>query len=160
MITLAEIIDLEEIDHLAVKTIKDMMASSIPQWTLEYPRKNHYTEDLKNNALYVFKIDSKIVGAMTLKQENDPPYKTLDNWLSDNSLVIHRIIVDPLYRNQKIAQKLFNFAYEQGAKNNYNSIKIDTHLENFKMRRFLQKNNFKEIGYLKVIDRIAYEKLL
>lgn len=160
MIVLAKRENLEEIDQLAVLTIQDMMKASIPQWTMEYPRKNHYIEDLENNALYIYKLDGKVIGAMTLLEENDPPYKTITNWLTNKSMVIHRVIVDPKYRNQKVAQKLFNFAYELSGERNFKSIKIDTHLENYKMRRFLIKNKFQEIGYLKVIDRVAYEKIL
>jgi ribosomal protein S18 acetylase RimI-like enzyme len=152
--------DLDKIDRLAVLNIQDMKDAKISQWTLDYPRKKHYIEDVERNGLYVYKLNGIIIGVMTLLKENDAPYKTIDTWMKHNSLVIHRVLVDPKYRNQKVAQKLFNFAYELGIEGKYESIKIDTHLENYKMRRFLLKNDFQEIGYLKVIDRIAYEKIL
>lgn len=160
MIELAKIKDLEEIDQVALLTIQNMMASNIDQWTLSYPRRAHYQMDIEKNALYLYKMDGKIVGAITVLQENDEAYKTIDSWLSDNALVIHRVIVHPSYQQKKIAQKLFNFAYELGVKNKYKSIKIDTHLNNYKMRSFLAKNNFVEIGYLACINRMAYEKIL
>ncbi len=160
MITLATLKDLDRIDEIAVLTINNMKQSNIPQWTLEYPRKKHYLKDIENNSLYVYKDNDIIIGAMTLLKENDPPYKTIDNWLTDKSFVIHRMIVDPSYRNQKVAQKLLNFACEQVLKSEYLSIKIDTHLENYKMRKFLTKNKFVEIGFLEVIDRLAYELVL
>lgn len=160
MIALALLKDLEEIDSLAVKAITNMKESSIPQWTLNYPRKDHYFKDVINNALYIYKEDDSILGAMTLLPENDPPYQTIDGWLKDKSLVIHRVIVDPNNSKKGIAQTLFNYAYELGKLEEYESIKIDTHLENYKMRNFLEKNGFKEIGYLACINRQAYEKVL
>ncbi len=160
MISLALLKDLEEIDALAVKTIKHMTTSNIPQWTLNYPRKDHYFKDVINNALYIYKEDEKILGAMTVLPENDPPYKTIDGWLKEKSLVIHRVIVDPDYAKKGIAQTLLDYVFELGKTCEYESIKIDTHLENYKMRNFLHKNGFIEIGYLACINRQAYEKVL
>ena len=160
MISLALLKDLEEIDNLAVKTIQHMSKSDIPQWTLKYPRKEHYYKDVISNALYIYKEDGVILGAMTILPENDPPYKTIDGWLKEKSLVIHRVIVDPENSKKGIAQKLLNYAFELGKTMEYESIKIDTHLENYKMRNFLHKNGFVEIGYLACINRQAYEKVL
>ena len=160
MISLALLKDLEEIDELAVRAITNMASSNIPQWTLEYPRKDHYFKDVINNALYIYKEQGKILGVITILPENDPPYQTIDGWLKEKSLVIHRVLVDPGYSKKGIAQKLFNYSYELGSMEEYQSIKIDTHQENYKMRSFLKKNDFKDIGYLACIDRQAYEKIL
>lgn len=160
MIRLAQLNDLEEIDNLAVKAINYMSKSDIPQWTLNYPRKEHYREDIINNALYIYEDSKRILGAMTILPENDPPYKTIDGWIKEKSLVIHRVIVDPGNSKKGIAQQLLNYAFMLGKKKHYESIKIDTHLENYKMRNFLKKNGFMEIGYLACIDRQAYEKVL
>lgn len=160
MISLALLKDLEEIDDLAIKVINDMAKSNIPQWTLEYPRKSHYFKDVIDNALYIYKEDNKIVGVITILPENDPPYKTITGWIKEKSLVIHRVLVDPDYSKKGVAQALFNYAFQMGINEEYESIKIDTHLENYKMRNFLNKNNFREIGYLACINRQAYEKVL
>lgn len=160
MISLAKINDLNEIDNLAVLVIKDMAKSSIPQWELSYPRKEHYLNDVKQNSLYKLMKDDKIVGIITILEENDPPYKTITGWKRENSIVIHRVLVHPEYRKLGIGQKLLEFAFALGIKMKMQSIKIDTHLENYKMRKFLEKNGFVEIGYLEVIDRQAYEKVL
>ena len=160
MIVLAQLKDLEEIDSLAVKVIEDMKLSGIPQWTLEYPRAKHYLKDVIEDALYIYRENDRIIGAMTILPENDPPYQLINGWLKNHSIVIHRVIIDPNYRNKGIAQKLLDYAVELAKIEGFSSIKIDTHLENYKMRNFLAKNNFQEIGYLASIDRQAYEKVL
>lgn len=160
MIQLATFEDLNEIDELAVLSIKDMAKSNIPQWTLAYPRKEHYQKDVKQQGLYKVMNNHKIVGVMTILPENDPPYQTIGGWLRSNSLVIHRVLVHPEFRKLGIAQKLFDFAANLGIKTGFESIKIDTHLENYKMRKFLEKNKYQSIGYLECIDRQAYEKIL
>jgi GNAT superfamily N-acetyltransferase len=152
--------DLAEIDALAVRTIEHMALSNIPQWTLAYPRLKHYKPDINQEALYIYKEESKIIGAMTILPENDPPYQTISGWKKEKSLVIHRVIVDPNYQHQGVAQKLMDYAKKMAKDLGYESIKIDTHLKNYKMRRFLEKNHFVEIGYLAVIDRQAYEYVL
>jgi len=135
--------DLFEIDSLAKKVIDDMELSKIPQWHHGYPMYSHFKEDIDNGGLYVYKEDNVILGTITILKENDPPYKTIDSWLKDKSIVIHRMLVDPSKRNKGIAQKLLNKAIMIGKERNYQSIKIDTHLENYKMRNFLKKNGFK-----------------
>ena len=144
MISLANLKDLEEIDDLAVKVIDNMAKLNISQWTLDYPRKTHYFKDVIDNALYIYKDNGKILGVITLLPEDDQPYTTITGWLKEKSLVIHRVLVSPDKEKKGIAQSLFDFAYELGKKNRFESIKIDTHIENYKMRNFLNKNNFIE----------------
>lgn len=158
MIRKANMNDLKQIDQCAVLTIKDMIQSDISQWDLDYPREKHYKQDVLENGLYVYEEGNQIIGAVAIKKENDAPYKELSNWLEKDSMVIHRLIIHPLYRNKKIAQSFFCFAYELTKTKNCKSIKIDTHQENYKMRSFLTKNGFEEIGYLKSINRLAFEK--
>lgn len=160
MISLGALNQLEEIDELAVRVITHMADSKIPQWTLEYPRSKHYFKDVVDGSLYIYKENNKILAVMALMPDNEPAYKTITGWFKERSLVIHRLIVDPTTQKKGIAQKLFDFAFDKAIKESYLSIKIDTHLENYKMRSFLTKNDFQEIGYLSCIDRQAYEKVL
>lgn len=152
--------DLKELDELAVLVINDMKKSLIPQWELNYPRLNNFKIDVMNKSIYIFKEHGKIVGSCTVLPENDPPYKTIDSWIKNNSLVIHRMLVHPDYRKSGIAKAFIDNAIMLCKTQNYESIKIDTHLENYKMRNFLKKNGFIELDYLETIDRIAYELVM
>jgi GNAT superfamily N-acetyltransferase len=149
--------DLLDIDKLAVLVINDMKKSLRPQWEIDYPRFNDFEKDVLSNSIYVYKIDGLIVGTCTVKPEDDPPYKTIDSWIKNNSIVIHRMLVHPLYRNRGIAIAFIDNAIKLCKNGKYESIKIDTHLENYKMRNFLKKNGFIELDYLETIDRLAYE---
>ena len=149
-----------EVDELAEKVIAHMKQSKIPQWELSYPRYEHFEKDVLNNALILYKEDGKIVGCMAILPENDPPYRTISSWKKEYSIAIHRVLVNPEIQNKGVAKQMFNFAKQYGKHNGYESIKIDTHLENYKMRNFLQKNGFIEGDYIEVMDRIAYECIL
>lgn len=152
--------DLQELDDLAVLVINEMQNSSIPQWKIDYPRYKHFSNDIEQEALYLFKENNEILGTCTILPENDPPYKTISSWIKEKSLVIHRILVHPLHRNKGIADKFISLAVELCKQGNYESIKIDTHLDNYRMRNFLKRKGFIELEYIQVMDRIAYEFVL
>ncbi len=160
MLVKGKYVDLEELDKLALLVIEDMAKSNIPQWSKGYPASTHFKKDIDDSALFVYKEDGVILGSITILPENDPPYKTINSWLKEKSVVIHRMLVHPIARKKGIASKLLNKVIEIGKLGNYESIKIDTHIENYKMRKFLKKNGFIELEYLEIIDRLAYEKVL
>lgn len=160
MLTKAKMTDLNDLDKLAVLVIKDMKKSNIPQWELTYPRKEHFEKDINDNCLIIYKENNQLLGCMALLPENDPPYKTINSWIKEKSMVIHRVLVHPVQRNKGIAKKLLDYAIKESKQQGYESIKIDTHLENYKMRSFLSKNGFIELEYIKVMDRLAYELVL
>jgi len=160
MITYATIDDLFELDELAERVIAQMKESNIPQWEFRYPRYEHFEQDVIKKALLIYKEDETIVGCMAILPENDPPYRTISSWKKDYSIVIHRVLVDPAVQNKGIAKAMLDYAKQYGTQHGYESIKIDTHLDNYKMRRFLEKNGFIEGDYIAVMDRIAYEYLL
>ncbi len=160
MITYGIYEDLEQLDNLTIEVIEDMAKSNIPQWSIGYPASTHFKKDIELKALYVYKEKNNVLGSITVLPEDDPPYKTINSWIKDKSIVIHRMLVSPNARNIGVASKLLNKAIEIGINGNFESIKIDTHLENYKMRNFLKKNGFIELDYLETIDRIAYEKIL
>lgn len=159
MIRYATLHDLEDLDQLAVRVITDMKQSNIPQWEFTYPRKLHFQKDIEKKGLIVY-VEDRILGCMAIFEENDPPYQEIHSWKKNHSIVLHRILVDPSKRKSGIAQVMLDYAVYLGKNQNYESIKIDTHLQNFKMISFLEKNGFIRGDYIKSIDRIAYEKLL
>ncbi len=67
------------------------------------------------------------------------------------------MLVHPNYRKLGIAKVFIDNAVMLCKQGKYESIKTDTHLENYKMRNFLKKNGFIELDYLETIDRLAYE---
>ena len=95
-----------------------------------------------------------------MKPQDDPPYNELDNWTHAESLVVHRVIVDPTSSRSGVALEMFQFAETLATELGFKSIKVDTHKENYKMNSFLRKLGYIEKGYLTSIDRIAFEKII
>jgi len=151
--------DLDVIDSVALRAIQAMSTSNIPQWTEKYPRKEHFSKDIDKGNLFVFD-DGEVCGAIVISVQDDPPYEELDTWTHNSSIVLHRIIVDPLHSRKGIARKMFEFAIMRAKEMGFESIKIDTHKENYKMLSLLDSFGFKEVGFLTSINRVAFELLL
>ena len=151
--------DILKIAALARKTRKHMVEMGLNQWVGDYPNEAHFLADLNNDGLYIYKKDDEILASISLLNENDEAYKKLV-WHKDNALVIHRVIVDPTIQRLGIGKQLFIYAIELGKELGYDSIKVDTHPDNIKMKGLIQKMGFVYIGYLSKINRLAYELVL
>ncbi|MEC9484272.1 MAG: GNAT family N-acetyltransferase [Candidatus Izemoplasma sp.] len=157
MIELANEKDLHILDDIAKRAIVDMQANNIPQWTLDYPREKDFRQDIALNQLYIVKRNRQIVGFSVIRKENDRAYQTIDTWHKDNSLVIHRLVVDPDHQHKGVGTELFTYAKKQCLSGDYESIKIDTHPDNYRMKALILKQGFEARGYLETIHRDAYE---
>ncbi len=151
--------DLKPIASLAEKTRNHMISTGLLQWTGNYPAYENFLSDYENEGLYLFEDDGKIIASVTILPENDKPYKEL-RWLRNKSLVIHRIFVDPEVQKKGIGKSLFEHAIKLANEGDYDSIKIDTHPDNLKMQRLIEKTGFKYIGWLTSIYRMAYELVI
>ncbi len=159
MIELAKINDLDTIVTIATYTRNDMIKQGLNQWLGNYPNIDYFREDFKNKGLFVYLINNQIIASISILLENESAYKEI-TWLRDYSLVIHRLLVHPDFQQKGIGKELFQFAIDKARKENFKSIKIDTHPDNFKMQRLILKFGFKKIGYLSKINRLAYELVL
>lgn len=108
---------------------------------------------------YIYKKEKQILGSISVLPENDPPYKEL-TWAKEHSMVIHRLIVDPAVQKQGIGKALFAYAISYAKKKGVQSLKVDTHPDNYRMQALIKKMGFIEVGYLVSIHRLAYELVI
>ena len=83
-----------------------------------------------------------------LLKETKLPYK--------DELVL--FVTHPDYQGQGIADSLILFGIGKTKEQGFESLKIDTHAANGPMRKLLKKHQFEPRGYIKAIDRLAYER--
>lgn len=151
--------DLTSIDALSLEVINAMHKNNIHQWNLEYPRMPHFKRDIENDALFVYHYEGDIVGVMAIYEENEAPYKVIQ-WIKQKSIVIHRVLIKPSLQGKGIGSSLLRFAFKYASDNQYDSVKIDTYPANHLMRTLLKNHQFHELGYIKSINRIAYERVI
>ena len=159
MIVLAKKQDLDTIANLAQQTRNHMSSLGLQQWVGDYPNYSHFLVDYEKKGLYVYKSENNIIASISILPENDEAYKEI-TWLKSNSMVIHRVVVNPLYQKMGIGIQLFQFAKELAKENHCESIKVDTHPDNNRMQGLIKKAGFVEVGYLSGINRLAYELVI
>lgn len=157
--------DIKDILSVIDMAKKYLKSQNIDQWQNAYPNEEVILNDISLDNSYVVLIDNKVVATFFISFDIEPTYNYIDgNWLSDDVYsVIHRIAVDDTYKRNGVAKFILDFCADLSIKNNIHSIKIDTHSLNNAMRKFLEKNDFKECGTIYLEDgslRVAYEKLI
>lgn len=138
----------------------------INQWQDGYPNVQSIEDDIKNNNSYVLIDNDKVVGTMFFNIGHDKTYDYIEDghWLTNEDYaVIHRIVVDNQMKGKNTAAYLLEYAIKECKMYNIKSIRIDTHIDNLSMQRFLKKHDFVHCGtiYLESGDsRISFEKIL
>lgn len=158
--------DAENIFQIIQKAKLYFKNNNINQWQTQYPSIETVDEDIKNENDYVLIINDKIVGVAAILFEEDKNYNIIKKgqWLADGKYAtIHRIATDEDYKNKAVASNIIKFTEVICKKNNIKSIRMDTHIGNIPMRKFIEKNDFKYCGIINVEDgseRLAFEKLI
>jgi len=147
-IKLAKLCDLDRVKEIAEACAKKMIEDNIFQWNENYPSKEIFREDIKNNSLFVARINSEIVGCIMLSSYKDDVYKNV-KWISEdnNNLYIHRLAVHPRFQKKGIARKMMEYAEAFAKSKNHKSIRLDTFSKNYRNNKF-----YKLRGYIKLDD--------
>jgi len=156
MIRIAKTSDLVVLERIARAVADDLHRLGIDQWSATYPALANFASDLAKNALFVAVRDEKVVGSLSILPDTDEVYRSIP-WQKAHSMVIHRVMVDPTVMHGGIGSEMLRFAIEKIKQSGFESIRIDTHPDNFRMKAFLEKFGFVRGGYLSAIHRIAYE---
>jgi RimJ/RimL family protein N-acetyltransferase len=128
------------------------------QWKDHHPSRAMIEEDIRQGKSWVCVKEEEILGVFYFSpQEDDPTYRDLVEgaWLDERPYgVIHRIAVGS--RLKGIAAFCLDWCWQQ-----CHNIRIDTHEDNGPMRRFLEKQGFRQCGVVRLEDgslRLAYQK--
>jgi RimJ/RimL family protein N-acetyltransferase len=149
--------DLEAILPIYAYARQQMAKNGNPsQWGADKPTLEAIQQDIQQGILFLVESCGQAVGVFAFFLGEEPTYQKIEGkWL--NSLpygVIHRIASNGGQKG--ILGKCLQFC---GAFTN--NIRIDTHEQNFVMRRLLEKNGFQECGTVYVEDntpRIAFQR--
>ena len=157
--------DIDDMMHIFHQAQAYFKNHNIDQWQNNYPNIEQIQNDQSKNCSYVIE-DEHIVGTMFFANEIDHNYDHIEGQWKINYTdyaVIHRIAIADEYKGHAVAKQLLDFAVEICHQNNIQSIRIDTHLDNLSMQKFLTKNGFQFCGNISLENgdpRIAFEKVL
>jgi GNAT superfamily N-acetyltransferase len=156
MIRKGDLADVGILDGIARRVAEELHASGVDQWSSTYPGAREFVADAVAGALHVDEIDGRIVGSISILPERDPAYDAVV-WAGRRSLVVHRLMVDPSWRLRGVGTGLLAFAIATAKDAGADSLKVDTHPDNLRMRRLLESHGFIHRGHLPMINREAYE---
>lgn len=150
----------------------------IEQWQFGYPNLEGITADIANGYCYVAEdADGALLGTLALCAGSDPEYSQADiPWITHETATepvpyaaIHRCASAHEAAHKGVATFMFTQAEVIARAHGKKSIRIDTHPKNVRMRSFLPKLGYTELGGFDLktknngetdLYRIAYEKLL
>ena len=153
-----------------MKIIEDgrefLKEQGVNQWQHGSPSRDVIINDINERISYVYEKSGEIVATAVLTTF-DEDYENYPTFWSENSsyLAIHRLSITKQFRNKGIAREFMEDIYHFAKTQNIKYLRIDTHLDNKIMRKFLSKFEFKEIGIIKLTmknilddkERVAYE---
>ena len=163
--------NIEDIDQVmeAVEDAREFLKEQgNGQWQDGYPNRNDFINDINNDRLFVVSDDNDpkiIVGvcALTYKEE-DYHHLYEGQWLTDLPyMVMHRVAVRKSYRHKGYGKRLFEVFIEQAKKENYHSLRIDTHEGNMVMRNIIMSFGFSFCGKAILTpnkNRMVFEKVI
>lgn len=138
----------------------------VNQWQHGSPSRDVIINDIKDGISYVYEISGEIV-ATAMLTTFDEDYESYPTFWSENSsyLAIHRLTTAKQFRNQGIAREFMKAIHLFAKSQKIKFLRIDTHLDNKIMRKFLSGFGFKEKGLIKLTiqnilddkERVAYE---
>lgn len=114
-----------------------------------YPTRREALYFLECDALYVAKVDGKIVGSIALTHnENAGTNESLkyDETNYSDLQFIHIFVVHPNYQRQGIGSKILSFTKQCAKKEGVKALRLYVYEENYAAIKFYEKNGFISIG--------------
>lgn len=154
--------DVQQMMVIVKQAQNDLKEMNVDQWQNGYPNESVLHQDIDLNKAYVAEKDH-VLGLMVISYNDETTYNPLNTWVKNTYMVIHRFAVEKEVQRQGVASYMIQQASLMAKELHMESIRIDTHEKNVRMRRFLEKSGFEERGIIYLKDgnpRIAYELIL
>lgn len=127
--------------------VVDMESKGIHQWDDIYPDEELINNDLNGGNLYVYEDKESIKAIIVLNENQDREYESIC-WKcnSGKQLIVHRLCVDPRFQGQGIAQQLMIYTEEYGKGLQYESIRLDSFINNDRACKLYDKLGYTKVG--------------
>ena len=163
----ANLSDLKNVNKIVDDAKIALKNDGIDQWQNGSPDIMLLGRQISSENAFVYDNDDKILAYAYLSEDYEPTYAAVMNIVKGvNAYTIHTLCVDSNEIGKGIARKFFDQIIAYAKENNKDSLRIDTHEDNFKMRGLISKMGFEELGQIYIKDagvtkpRIAYELIL
>lgn len=117
--------DMQQIFELFDFSIQYQDQKGYPIWR-NYDR-NTIAKDIKEKNQYKIVIESRIAIIFSVRYFDKIIWRELDR---GNSIYLHRIVVNPLFKGQRLFGAILEWAIEHSKPNGLNTVRMDTWAEN------------------------------
>ena len=143
---------------------KILSDSKIPQWQGPVPGRGSFLDDVAMGNAYVVEDEGMVIATIQIIM-HEPYYDVVENgsWKNNNALVAHHVAVSNASRKHGVAGFMLENAERIARENGKQSLRLDTHELNHRMRNLLEKHGFSNVGVVHMPNgapRLAYEKIL
>ena len=146
---------------------EDFKSLEIDQWQDGYPNIETIKLDINLKRGYTIYLDDKIVGYCVIDFEHDPNYEIVYDGQFHNEhhyATIHRFVIKRSYQRLHLGSQAFELIDELVKSKDVDTIRIDTHVQNLKMRGLIKKSQFQYCGIIKLNgtddERLVFDKTL
>ena len=158
--------ELERVMKIIEEGREFLKEQGVNQWQYGSPSRDVIINDINAGISYIYEKSGELV-ATAMLTTLDEDYENYPTFWSENSsyLAIHRLATSKQFRNQGIAREFLEAIYLFAKSQNIKYLRIDTHLDNKIMRKFLSGFGFEEKGVIKLTmkniledkERVGYE---
>lgn len=163
----ANLKDLKNIIDIIDEAKVALKDDGVDQWQNGSPDNMLVGRQITRNSSYVYEKDENILAYGYLSEDYEPTYAAVMSLVKgNNAYTIHTFCVADEAKGKGVASKFFDEIVTFAKENGKDSLRIDTHEDNFKMRGLIEKMGFQFLGQIYIKDngqtkpRLAYELLL
>lgn len=167
MIRIAKKTDIRRIEEFIALAKASLKKDGVDQWQKSNPDKNLIEGQIEKKSGYVYERDGEVYAYAFLSENVEPTYDRYENDFERSTyLVIHTFMVDSKAKIKGLGTKFMGEIVSLAENLGKDSLRIDTHEDNFRMRGLLDKFSFRKLGLIQIDedgilkDRICYEKVL
>ena len=159
--------DLKKVNIIIDKAKASLEEDGVDQWQNGTPDLSLLGQQVSRNNSYVYEKDSQVLAYAYLSPDYEPTYASVMKYMKGKSpLTVHTFCVDKDMAGSGTGSVFFKEIKDFARQNNKDSLRIDTHEDNFRMRGLIEKMGFAYKGPIyiddngKIMPRLAYELIL
>lgn len=156
--------DVIKIMEIIAATVEEMKSYNNTQWDENYPQAENFSKDIEAGDLYVDELEGNIRGFVCVNYIEPSEYDDIEWQSSEKAMIIHRMAVNPNFRNQGIGFSLLKFSEGLALENGVKYLKTDTYSINDKMNSLFRKFGFQLAGEMDFLGKekpfYCYDKIV
>jgi Acetyltransferases len=158
-IRLAALEDLQSINNLYQKVIKDLHnVKKVDIWNEFYPF-CEFESDIKNKDMYLLEINNEIVGSFAIiKVDNPDCHNIAWKYPNDKFIYLERVAINPDFQGKGYSKTIMDYVINYGINNNYEVIRLTVHKDNKNAALLYKKYDFIKVedNFYTIEDKIFY----